>query len=181
MSCGERARAVGRLTIWAALIAAVDQGVKGLVVVTLTPLPDKSLILLPGLFSLTYRENSGAAFSLLQNMHSAVLIVLNVLVLVVFLFLIRPYLALRAGRFAAAMVLGGAVGNLIDRLFRVDNSGRHFVVDYLDFHVWPVFNLADAFVVIGVAVLVLLVLRVERAQSIEPVEPDTDPGGTTPT
>jgi signal peptidase II len=107
-------------------------------------------------------------------MHIAVQLTLIALVLVFFLYLIRPYLNLRAGRLAAVLVLGGAVGNLIDRIFRVNDSGRHFVVDYLDFHVWPVFNLADTCVVIGVALLVLLVLRSERTRSDEP---ESDPEG----
>jgi len=160
----ERAGIVGRLAAWAALIAAADQGIKGLVVAHMSP--GKSLPVIDGLFSLTYSQNTGAAFSLLNELHVAILVALNLLVLAFFLFLIRPYLAMRAGRFAAVMVLGGAIGNLVDRVFRVDQeSGRHFVVDYLNFHIWPVFNLADTVVVIGVAVLVMLVLRRERARS----------------
>jgi len=168
----QRAKTVGRLAVWAALIAAIDQGIKGLVVATLTPLPDKSLVLLPGMLSLTYRENTGAAFSLLYGTHIAMLVALNLLVLAFFLYLIRPYLAMRTGRFAAAMVLGGAVGNLIDRIF------RGYVVDYISFYVsprlhWPVFNLADTVVVIGVVALVLLVLQ---SGFVKPVESESEPG-----
>lgn len=171
-----RAGVIGGLAVWVALIAAVDQGVKGLVTAYLTVLPDRSLPVINGLFSLTYQTNTGAAFSMLRDTHAAVIVVLNVLVLVFFLWLVRPYIPFRAGRVAAVLVLGGAVGNLIDRIFR----GR--VTDFLSLHVstfqWPVFNLADMFIVIGVGLLVLLVLRVERAKT-EPVEPETDPGGAT--
>lgn len=164
------------LAVWVALIAAVDQGVKGLVVATLSP--DKSRIILQNLFSLTYQTNTGAAFSLLRDTHAAIIVLLNVLVLVFFLWLVRPYLALRMGRLAAVLVLGGAVGNLIDRVV------RGHVVDFLSIHVstfqWPVFNLADTFIVIGVGLLVLLVLRMEHAKT-EPEQPETDPGGATPT
>jgi len=165
------------LAVWVALIAAADQAVKGLVTATLSP--DKSRIILPGVFSLTYQTNTGTAFSLLHDTHAALIVLLNVLVLVFFVWLVRPYLALRMGRVAAVLVLGGAMGNLIDRILR----GR--VIDYLSIRVstfqWPVFNLADTFIVIGVGLLVLLVLRVERAHPPEPVEPETEPGGATPT
>jgi len=158
------------LVAWVALIAAVDQGVKGLVVAAL---PGKSPIHLPGPFSLVYVQNTGAAFSLLNGTHTVLLVALNVLVLAFFLYLIRPFLSLRAGRVAAVLVLGGALGNLIDRVF------RHYVIDYVNFYVsprlhWPVFNLADTVVVIGVAILVWQVLRGERA---EPTAGEDDPGG----
>ncbi|MHB0939232.1 MAG: signal peptidase II [Armatimonadota bacterium] len=175
----QRAAVIGRLAAWVALIAAVDQGVKGLVTAYLFTLPYKSLPVIQGLFSLTYQTNTGAAFSLLRDLHAAVIVALNVLVLVFFLWLVRPYLEMRAGRLAAMLVLGGAVGNLIDRVF------RGYVIDFLSIHVstfrWPVFNLADMFIVIGVGLLVLLVLRMERAKSAESIEPETDPGGATPT
>jgi len=166
----ERAKAIGTLAVWVALIAAVDQGIKGLVVANLS---QQSPIHLLGPFSLTYQTNTGAAFSLLHDTHSVLILLLNALVLAFFLYLIRPYLNLRAGRLAAALVLGGAAGNLIDRVV------RHHVVDYVNFYVspqlhWPVFNLADTCIVIGVALLVLLVLRSERTRSDEP---ESDPEG----
>lgn len=82
---------------------------------------------------------------------------INLVVLLIFLALIRPFLATRGGQCAAILVLGGAIGNVIDRI----NLG--FVVDYVDVHVWPVFNFADVCVVCGVGILVLLILRAERA------------------
>ena len=156
-----RAGAIGRLVFWTALIAAIDQGIKGIVVATL---PGKSYPIITGLFSLTYQQNEGVAFSMLRNAHIAVVLALNLLVLAFFLFLIRPYLNVRLGRAAAVLVLGGALGNVIDRIV------RHAVIDYLSFYIsprlyWPVFNLADAFVVCGVALLVLMILRGERAKS----------------
>jgi signal peptidase II len=54
------------------------------------------------------------------------------------------------------MILGGGIGNLVDRAFR-DTSGR--VVDFIDLHVWPVFNIADSAIVVGVGVILLLMLR----------------------
>lgn len=166
---------IGVLAVWVALIAVADQAVKGLVKAQLRTMPGGSN---DGLFSLTYQTNTGAAFSLLRDAHAALIIGLNVLVLLFFVWLVRPYLALRMGRVAAVLVLGGAMGNLIDRVFR----GR--VIDYLSFRVstfqWPVFNLADTFIVIGVGLLVRLVLRVECARTARSVEHETEPGGATP-
>ena len=153
------------LVIWTLLIALVDQGIKGLVLATMW---GKSYVIIPGIFSLSYRENTGAAFSMFEKLHISVLVGLNLLVLALFLFLIRPFLRARLGRGAAMLVIGGALGNLIDRVF------RHHVIDYLDFHIWPVFNLADAFVVAGVLLLVWLIFRDERARHDQPADV---PGG----
>ena len=57
------------------------------------------------------------------------------------------------------LVLGGGLGNLADRLFR-SYDGR--VVDFIDFHVWPVFNVADSAIVIGVGLMLLLSFRTRR-------------------
>lgn len=154
-------RTLGLVAGLALLTAVVDQALKGLVLATLQ---GKSHALVPGLLYLTYRENHGVAFSALSHLPIGVLIGLNLLVLVLFIWLITPFLRSRAGQAAAVLVLGGALGNLYDRVT------RQYVIDYLDFRVWPVFNLADACVVLGVGVLVVLLLRGDR-----PVP--TPPGG----
>jgi signal peptidase II len=64
------------------------------------------------------------------------------------------------------LVLGGALGNLADRLFRPPGPFRGRVIDFVDFRVWPTFNLADAAVVCGAIVLALASLRGNR--SVEP-------------
>jgi signal peptidase II len=63
-------------------------------------------------------------------------------------------------------VLGGGLGNLFDRVFR-DTDGR--VVDFVDLHVWPVFNVADSAITIGVIALLIMSFRAERQpdESIE--------------
>ena len=55
-----------------------------------------------------------------------------------------------------ALMLGGSAGNLFDRLF------RHYVIDYLDFKVWPVFNLADIMINLGVALIILAILAQKK-------------------
>ncbi|HEY3377471.1 MAG TPA: signal peptidase II [Armatimonadota bacterium] len=135
------------------LVAAIDQGVKRLVVEGY-PLGE-SHSLIPGVLDLSYRQNTGAAFSLFHHAPTAALIAVNILVLGFFLALVYPHLRTRSGSAAAVLVLGGALGNLLDRV------RWHYVVDYIDFRVWPVFNIADMCIVAGVGLLVLVMIRAE--------------------
>ena len=96
---------------------------------------------IPGVFHITMVHNSGAAFGILGgNTRFLILVSLGVIAGLLF-FLRRPSLAW-------ALVLGGAFGNLYDRL----RFG--YVIDFLDFRVWPVFNLADACICVGVGCIV---------------------------
>ena len=114
--------------------------------------------------SLRFRlvENPGSAFSIGTNLGPLLGVVAGV-VAVVLLGASR-----RADRwlaFALGLVAGGAVGNLIDRVVRADDgwlSGD--VVDFVDLQWWPVFNVADAAIVLGVITLVLLTLRQQPAE-----------------
>lgn len=102
-------------------------------------------------------KNSGVAFSLGENstlLATAVAACITVLVLVIAVRSRR-----RAWSFAAGLVLGGAVGNLVDRLFREPGAGRGHVVDFIGVGSFPRFNVADSAVCTGVALAVLLLLR----------------------
>jgi len=116
---------------------------------------------IPGLFSLTHTENTGAAFSLFadSNAHwkTAMLIVFSMIALIVVSVLLwKNHHAHVATGIGLSLIMGGALGNLWDRLAR----GR--VVDFLLFYVkryqWPVFNLADSAIVVGAGLLVLEIL-----------------------
>jgi signal peptidase II len=127
----------------AAAVVALDQITKALAV---DRLQDAPVELIPGLLTLRYTTNTGGAFSLFTDAPwffaaaSAVVIT----AIAVAAFLARP--AWQA--VALGAVLGGAIGNLADRIARGSGvSGR--VVDFIDPHVWPVFNLADASIVLG--------------------------------
>jgi signal peptidase II len=120
--------------------------------------PGQSIQVIPGFFSLTFVENAGAAFGLLQR-QTLLFIVIALLVIVLILTYgraasrERPWMATAFG-----LQLGGAAGNLVDRVFF-----HGLVVDFIDFHVWPfVFNVADAAIVIGGALFALLLLRDSR-------------------
>jgi signal peptidase II len=117
--------------------------------------------IIPGFFRLTHTENTGAAFSLFADSPShwktTLLIGFSVVaMLIVSVLLWRQVRALTITGVALSLILGGAVGNLWDRVA----SGR--VVDFLLFYVkqyqWPVFNLADSAIVVGAGLLVIEIL-----------------------
>lgn len=115
----------------------------------------------PGLLQLRYAENTGAAFSLFDGQVGALALVSLVASLLVGWWWWRLPAAERWGRWALVLILAGAVGNLIDRAF------RGFVVDMLDAHItlggelyqWPVFNVADSLICVGVAVVMVRAWR----------------------
>ncbi len=145
-----------------ALIAlAADLVSKVVVVATIEP-ADPGVRLLGGALYLVHARNSGAAFSLAAG----ATVVLTAISVVVIAVVIRTTRKLTSSRWAVALglVLGGAMGNLVDRLFRAPSPGKGHVVDWIsvlanDGHVWPIFNLADSAIMTGGALAVLLSLR----------------------
>jgi signal peptidase II len=144
-------------------VLLLDQWTKGLVMRTFQVHESREIV--SGLFDLTYVQNSGAAFGLFASVDSSVkAIVLNSVAVLVFL-IVSGY-ALRSShksvrlQVGLALILGGAVGNLLDRVRFT------YVVDFLDFsisgHHWPAFNLADSAICIGVALLFLDMLQKEE-------------------
>jgi signal peptidase II len=121
----------------------------------------ESVAIVPGFFHLTHVENRGAAFGLFAESPSerkiAVLVLFSLVALVVVSALLwKNSHAMTTTGVGLALILGGALGNLWDRLV----SGH--VVDFLDFYVgsyhWPAFNLADSAIVIGALLLVTEIL-----------------------
>jgi signal peptidase II len=117
---------------------------------------------LGGLLYLTDLRNSGAAFSFAQG----ATILFTVIAAAVVVVIIRTSRRLYSGLWATALglVLGGAVGNLVDRLFRAPGFGRGAVVDFLSLfapnaQVWPAFNVADSAIVCGGILGALLAIR----------------------
>ncbi|MCW2778446.1 MAG: lipoprotein signal peptidase [Frankiales bacterium] len=110
-----------------------------------------------GIMRFAVYRNPGAAFSFAEG---ATLVFTAVAVAVVVV-IVRTAKRLRSAAWAVSLglLLGGASGNLLDRLFRAPGFGRGAVVDFLDFKVWPVFNLADSAIVCGGVLAVLLSLR----------------------
>jgi len=118
-----------------------------------------------GLFRLTHGTNSGSAFGLFPN-QTVLLAVASVLAIGFLVYFYRAHAMPRALlRFAIGLQLGGALGNLIDRL----RTGA--VVDFIDVGAWPIFNLADSSIVVGMALLVGILLLAD-AGSRTPAEPE---------
>ncbi len=141
--------------ILAAIIIAADQLTKLLAVFFLAPIT--TLPLIPKVFHLTYVENTGAAFSLLAG-RSAFLILLTAALIAALIALLVRQPKTRAAlplNLALTMVIGGALGNLIDRLH------YGYVVDFFDCRIvgFAVFNVADCFVVVGCVLVVVSILR----------------------
>jgi signal peptidase II len=113
--------------------------------------------LLGGALLLNVSRNSGAAFSFAQG----ATVVFTAVAVAVIVVIVRTARRLDSAAWAIALglLLGGATGNLADRLFRAPGPGRGAVVDFIDFRVWPVFNLADSAIVVGGLLAVVLSTR----------------------
>jgi signal peptidase II len=144
--------------LWAVTIAVVvfvvDQGIKSLVEGSMRV--GQSISLLPGLLDLTYIKNDGGAFGILGGSR-LILLAGSAVAVVVVLWLLLSGRPTRLATLGCGLILGGAAGNLLDRL----SSGE--VTDYVHFSFWYIFNAADAAIVVGVGLLLLSALRPERA------------------
>jgi signal peptidase II len=142
--------------LWAVAIAvavfSLDQGIKSLVEGYMRI--GQSVSLVPGLLDITYIKNDGGAFGILGGSRLILLAGSAVAVVVVLWMLLsgRPTRLTTAG---CGLILGGAAGNLLDRLA----SGA--VTDYVHFSFWYIFNAADTAIVVGVGLLLLSALRPE--------------------
>lgn len=135
--------------IIAAAIVAADQGVKLWASRVLGP--GGSLGLIPDVFHLTYAENRGAAFSILEGKLGFFVAVTVVMVGLLLYMAKLGYIRGAFGRLAAVFIIGGALGNLTDRLL------RGYVVDMFDFRLihFAIFNVADIFITIGGVMLAI--------------------------
>ena len=144
----------GMLAFTAILIAA-DQVSKWLAAAFLKG--KDAAVLLPGIFHLQYLENRGAAFGILGQMQWLFIVfalAVSIPGIALLYRLSQMSARYRLLQLAAAMLIGGALGNLIDRAI------RHYVIDFLYFRLidFPIFNMADIWVCIGCGALVLLLL-----------------------
>ncbi len=111
-----------------------------------------------GFFRLFHVHNTGAAFSLFQN-HALLLTIIDIIgaclivFLVFFMYKRLPILKTLPCKISLGLMLGGAIGNLIDRL------SLGYVTDFIDFSFWATFNIADSSVVVGAILLAYLIIR----------------------
>ena len=138
------------------LLIAADQLIKAIVRKQMAV--GQTFPLLGKLCSITYVQNTGAAFSFLSN-GTKILTFLTFILLTAIVVYITIYhdQVIRVEKLAWTLILAGGFGNFLDR-FRFG-----FVVDFIDFHFWPVFNFADILICIGCVVLVIAILSPKKS------------------
>lgn len=158
-----RGRAVVRFSALAVGVALADQLVKRAVVREMAL--GESHPVLGSVLSLTRQQNSGAAFGMFSWAGEALTVAGVVVSAALVVWALRSAASQPELALPLALILGGALGNLTDRVFR----GQ--VVDYLDLHFWPVFNLADIALTLGVVWLGVRLLCCPAPSTPAPKEP----------
>jgi len=110
---------------------------------------NESLPLIKNIFHLTYIRNFGAGFGILQQQKWILVFISLIVIGVIFYYFDRVKEKEILLQVLVGFILGGTIGNLIDRL------AYGFVIDFIDFRIWPIFNFADSFVTIGVIGLII--------------------------
>lgn len=140
-----------------AVIITVDQLVKHIVQSNMQL--NDTIPLVDGIFHLTYIHNYGAAFSILENKQVFLLILTGVVILGILIYMtVKRKTTPRLVMLSFALIVGGGAGNLVDRAL------RGYVVDFFDFRIWPIFNVADIAVVCGCILMVFYIVVVEPRQ-----------------
>ena len=148
----------GILTLFAVLVVVLDQVTKYLTVAHI-PLGTASPVI-PGLFQLTYVQNTGMAFSMLEGGRWFFLVMTLAALGLMVLAVKKRWISHPLGLWALAAIAGGAVGNLIDRI------RLGYVIDMIEvtFMKFAVFNVADCFVVCGAILLVIYAFFLDRRE-----------------
>ena len=149
----------------AAFVLAADVISKSIVVARMAD--HQPIRLLGGLLTITLTRNGGAAFSIGTSMT----IVFTAIAVGVIIYILRTARNLRSIGWAITLglLLGGATGNLLDRIFRAPGPFQGHVVDWIQLPDWPVFNLADSSIVCAGVLVVLLALRGIRLDGTRPL------------
>lgn len=160
------------LGLVAGFVLGTDIVTKSLIVAHLEG--QRSISLLGGHLLLRASRNPGAAFSFAEG----ATVVFTVVALAVIVVILRTARRLysRVWAVALGLLLGGATGNLVDRLLRAPGVGRGAVVDFIDFMVWPSFNVADSAIVCGGLLAVLLSVRGTELDGSRPTPTPTAGG-----
>lgn len=143
-----------KILLFTLIFIFVDQISKG--IINLYMNVGESINIIPSFFSLTYVQNNGAAFSILQNQRLLLIIISLIALNIIFIFFIKDKLLKKSEIFIYSLLLGGIVGNLIDRVF------LGYVIDFLSFSIFgydfAIFNLADSFIVIAACLIFIFMM-----------------------
>jgi signal peptidase II len=139
------------ILIFVLIILALDQLTK--FYFTKNLFLNQSVPIIKGFFHLTLVHNRGAAFGILKN-QIPLFIITSLLTIILIIAHLKKYKTrFSLYSLSLSLILAGAVGNLIDRL------SLGYVIDFLDFRIWPVFNIADSVITVGAAMFAWSILR----------------------
>ena len=117
---------------------------------------NETISIVNGIFDITYVHNYGAAFSILQNKQTFLIIFTTIAMIAITIYTLKLQKSIPRAEVAAfALIVAGGLGNLINRIM------YGYVVDFLNIHILPVFNIADISVCLGSALLVYSVIILE--------------------
>lgn len=140
------------------ILLCIDQISKLLVVNLLTK--TDSITIIKKFFYLTYINNDGAAFSILVGKRIFLILIAVLVIVMLIRYIKKNNIQNKLELVSISLIIGGSLGNLMDRVI------RGYVIDFLDFKIFnynfPIFNLADTFIVIGVFLLSLKEIRKEN-------------------
>ncbi|HEC92963.1 MAG TPA: signal peptidase II [Candidatus Atribacteria bacterium] len=145
---------------WTILVILLDQGSKFFIQQKMKI--GESIPIIKGVFHITYIENPRTAFGIFQ--YRTIFFVIAILISVILIILISRKMVFKKDSLvyiSLTLILGGAIGNLIDRV----RTGR--VIDFLDFRIWPIFNFADIAIVCGMLILVVYFLFYAKEENKE--------------
>ena len=147
-----------RILLIGIILTLIDQFIK-LFVVSFMSYSD-SIMIIKHFFSITLVHNTGAAFSILSTNTFFLILVGIIALFLIYLFFIKDKEISKKNSILYGMLIGGILGNLIDRIF------RGYVVDFLDFKIfgydYPVFNFADIFITISIIFIIIDIIRSDR-------------------
>ncbi|MBU4149810.1 MAG: signal peptidase II [Candidatus Omnitrophica bacterium] len=157
---GRKSQAVAS-ALFVLLILFIDQYLKYMVRQNL--LAGESVPIISNILHITFVTNTGAAFGLFKNATPVFVVISVVAVAFVAMLLIKiiqqgGFFKRPMFNFSLILILSGAIGNLIDRLF------FGYVIDFIDVRIWPVFNIADSSITVGTLLLILSFMRHKPCQ-----------------
>jgi signal peptidase II len=144
----------------------------------------QSVTFIPGVMNITYIENDGAAFGMLDNARWVFIIISSVAIVGIILFLHKYGKRHTLLTVSLSCIAGGGIGNMIDRIFVTDANGVHVVTDFFEtkFVKFAVFNVADSFITIGSILLGVYILfyepkiekKLKAAKAVETTESEEE-------
>ncbi|MFA6320762.1 MAG: signal peptidase II [Candidatus Omnitrophota bacterium] len=132
----------------ASLVFILDRITKIIAVSTMSY--GQSIKVLPNIFHITLVLNNGTAFGLMKGQNAILAVITAIAIALIVIYVVTHKSLGIAVSVALGFILGGAMGNLLDRI------KFSYVIDFLDFRIWPVFNIADSAITLGMLILVVI-------------------------